>query len=257
MSLPEAYSHSQLEVVPQQTPLPKPYEYSNHGQLAPSYDGGFAYHDQSQTLVKEKTICGLRTTTFFLVLALILVILAAGIGGGVGGTMAVNNAKNSNKSSSNATMTITTTITALSASTTSGTAASSSSSSSSASDTATARVTVPTTGTIALSCPSLNNANLAVTLTNTSTFAVTCGRDFVSAGGDLDILAITVYSIDDCAKACASYNHNWRSNVCVAATFNANLDQVPINFGTCWLKNGTGTVTSSSSNTIAGLLLNQ
>lgn len=43
----------------------------------------------------------------------------------------------------------------------------------------------------------------------------------------------------------------------MAATFDANLDQVSMNFGTCWLKNGTGTVTSSSSNTIAGMLLNQ
>ncbi|CZR61210.1 uncharacterized protein PAC_11106 [Phialocephala subalpina] len=256
MSYPEVYQHSQLEVVPQQTPLPKPYQYSNHNQglPAPSYDGSYGYQDQGQAPVKEKSICGLRTTTFFLVLALILVILAAGIGGGVGGTMAVNNAKNSAKASNSTITTITTTITAIAASTTSGSA---SSTSSSAAASSTARVTVPTNGTIALSCPSLNNANLAVSLTTTSTFTVTCGRDFVAINHVTDILAITVYSIDDCAKACASYNRNLGSVGCVAATFNADLSQVPLNFGTCWLKNGTGTVTSSSSNTLAGLLLNQ
>jgi hypothetical protein len=41
----------------------------------------------------ERTVMGLRGTTFCLLLALIFVILAAGIGGGVGGTLAVNNAR--------------------------------------------------------------------------------------------------------------------------------------------------------------------
>lgn len=42
---------------------------------------------------KDRTICGLRGTTFCLVLALIFVIIAAAVGGGVGGSLAVNSAK--------------------------------------------------------------------------------------------------------------------------------------------------------------------
>ena len=84
MAAPEAYAHSELEVAPQQSPLPAKYK---------PYDAVPEYYEGPVDPRDERTICGLRTTTFFLALALLLVILAAGIGGGVGGTMAVNNAK--------------------------------------------------------------------------------------------------------------------------------------------------------------------
>jgi hypothetical protein len=51
------------------------------------------YKQDAPYAEQQRKLCGLRTTTFFLTLALILVILAAGIGGGVGATSAVNNAK--------------------------------------------------------------------------------------------------------------------------------------------------------------------
>lgn len=84
MASPEVYRHSDLEVAPQHTVLHKPYREAvpNYGQQFPN-----------QAPRKERTVWGIRMTTFFLTLALILVILATGIGGGVGGTMAANNAK--------------------------------------------------------------------------------------------------------------------------------------------------------------------
>lgn len=42
---------------------------------------------------KPRQICGLRASTFWLLLALLAVIVAAAVGGGVGGSMAVANAK--------------------------------------------------------------------------------------------------------------------------------------------------------------------
>ena len=39
------------------------------------------------------TICGLRLTTFWLLILLAIVIVAAAVGGGVGGSLAVQNAK--------------------------------------------------------------------------------------------------------------------------------------------------------------------
>ena len=62
---------SGLEVAPQQTPAY--YQY-------PPQQG-------------ERTIFGLRRTTFFLSVALAVVIIAAAVGGGVGGTLAVQNAR--------------------------------------------------------------------------------------------------------------------------------------------------------------------
>jgi hypothetical protein len=82
MTTPQAVHHSELEVVPpRHAPAPKHEQY-----------GGLEYHPD-QAPCRARTICGLRPTTFFLVLALILVILVAGIGGGIGGTIAVKNAK--------------------------------------------------------------------------------------------------------------------------------------------------------------------
>jgi hypothetical protein len=91
MAAPQVAIHEGLEVFEPRTNPAKietykqdaPYsEQQIGGHYRPEHDGG-----------RERTLFGLRTTTFFLTLALILVILAAGIGGGVGATSAVNNAK--------------------------------------------------------------------------------------------------------------------------------------------------------------------
>src|SRR6187402_1979269 len=87
MAAPEVFSHSDLEVAPNQ-PNPRFADkyYANDPASAPRY-----YYAPDGA--KERTICGLRAATFFLTVALILVILAATISRRVGETMAVNNAK--------------------------------------------------------------------------------------------------------------------------------------------------------------------
>jgi hypothetical protein len=89
MSFPEVVSHQEgLEVDNSKT---RPFDkyVVNHGAIdeqADPHDGHYYYPQQRE-------ICGLRRTTFFLILTLTIVVLAAGIGGGVGATTAVNNAK--------------------------------------------------------------------------------------------------------------------------------------------------------------------
>ncbi|KAK0122650.1 hypothetical protein ONS96_009688 [Cadophora gregata f. sp. sojae] len=201
---------------------------------------------------KGRTMCGVRPATFFLSLALVLVILAAGIGGGVGGTMAVNNAKsenNNNNGTSIRTVTITTT-----ASPATGTIASASSSAS-GSSTSSSIISVPTAGTVALDCPNIDNTELRMTLVETSVFTVICGRDY--PGAKNDIVAVTAYSLNDCARACASYNKNSGTKYCKGAAFKSDLTlNVPVNYGNCWLKNNTQSPSSGTSNGLAALLLN-
>jgi hypothetical protein len=89
MAAPQVAVHEGLEVFEPRTHPAETYKqdapYSEQqigGHYGPEHNGGG----------RERKLCGLRTTTFFLTLALILVI-AAGKGGGVGATSAVNNAK--------------------------------------------------------------------------------------------------------------------------------------------------------------------
>ncbi|KUJ20709.1 uncharacterized protein LY89DRAFT_779431 [Mollisia scopiformis] len=170
--------------------------------------------------------------------------------------MAVTNAKNRYKDQYcvASTTSTTTTVTATSTTTTTTTTTTTSDSSASTSTSA-STITVPTSGFISLDCPALDATTLGITLQSTSLFTVTCGQDFSGPNHDIDILALVVYSLEDCAMACASYNLNWKSTICKAVRFNADLGQVGINYGTCWLKNGTGTIESSNSDTSAGMIL--
>ncbi|KAG4438079.1 hypothetical protein IFR05_006445 [Cadophora sp. M221] len=213
---------------PPPAPYPYPYPYPYPPPTSPS---------------QEKTICGVRRPTFWLSLILIFVIIASGIGGGLGGTLAVRDIKrkcsnagfnldtgsnsnpnsdsNSNGNTITRTRTLTTTTTEFSSSPTSTTSS-------------TTDITVPTSGYLSLSCPSLTGKTITAF---SSTFLVTCGQD--SAGPD--IIAIVAYSLLDCARACAAYNTNLGSRGCVAATFNSYLAYVDAHQGTCWLKNRTNT----------------
>ena len=100
--------------------------------------------------------------------------------------------------------------------------------------------TAPTDVRVALDCQNIDKSNMVIQLGNMkSTFQVACNTDY---SGKIDILAVTVYSIQDCLKACASYNRNSNSTNCAAVSFGANLTAVvPANFGNCFLKTGTGT----------------
>jgi len=77
------YYQQGLEVVP---PQAKPFDGQ---QYQHAYYPGQGYPAPEP----ERTIFGVRRTTFFLSLALAIVIIAAAVGGGVGGSMAVENAR--------------------------------------------------------------------------------------------------------------------------------------------------------------------
>ncbi|KAH8684447.1 hypothetical protein BGZ60DRAFT_523661 [Tricladium varicosporioides] len=242
------------------------YEHGAYNQSQAQFkgNGGYAPEQPGMEVIEKKgkrTICGLATTTFALLVALILVILAAGIGGGVGGTMAVNNAKNSAKSVQNpATVTITATPTTcpIAASATVGSTTSSKSAaatSTSASTSTSSAIVVPTTGVTFLDCPKLNGQSTIVTLKSTTyTYATTCGQDFAGVDGKSpDIMAVISYSLHDCAQACASFNRNSGATICKAATFDSRLSNINVNLGTCWLKNTTGAAfVATDTETVAG-----
>jgi len=83
-SAPQPLKHSELEVV---QPV------FGGGKLAQPYHSPVPGRQAGENLEEKRTICGVRSTTFILLLALLFVIVAAGVGGGVGGSLAVNNAK--------------------------------------------------------------------------------------------------------------------------------------------------------------------
>jgi hypothetical protein len=107
--------------------------------------------------------------------------------------------------------------------------------------------TLPTDAVLPLDCPHLNGSAQVVTLGSQSwTFKIECNVDFLGA---VTIMAVTVYSLGDCLRACASYNRNSNSNGCIATEFGANMTFLePNDFGTCFLKNATGTVFISGNN---------
>lgn len=52
-----------------------------------------------------------------------------------------------------------------------------------------------------------------------------------------DIMALVAYRMEDCAKACLSYDKNQPSTACKGVTFNRDLEgSVALNLGTCFLK---------------------
>lgn len=91
-----------------------------------------------------------------------------------------------------------------------------------------------------------------------NTFNVTCNQDFTPPviGGNDDIIALTVYSVNDCVRACASYNRNigGGGKLCLGAAFDANWAAVDKDGGNCWLKNNTSVI-KGGSNTQAVILL--
>ncbi|KAK0119963.1 hypothetical protein ONS95_011387 [Cadophora gregata] len=244
--------HSGLEVAPDtkpylapQSPAPTSHVQPYYGQSPESMGG-----PPGGYVGKEKTICGVRRPTFWLALLLAFVTIASGIGGGLGGSLAVRSIRRKCSSSN------------VNLDTGSGTDSSGSNSNPDAiyitrtrtitstlspdsTPTATSDITVPTSGFLALDCPSLDGNNIQAF---GSTFKVVCGQD--SAGPD--IISIVAYSLLDCARACATYNANGvaaSGKTCVAATFNSYLAYVSAHQGTCWLK----TASTKGSELVDGL----
>lgn len=133
--------------------------------------------------------------------------------------------------SASATVTLTTTV-----------SAGSTSQPSSSSSNNNAVVDPPTKGKLKLDCPGLDGSKQIINIKERSyTFDVICGADY--NGKAIDIAAITTYSLHDCMQACAMYNVKYGSeSPCIAAAFNTDLTgSVAANFGTCFIKNATGT----------------
>ncbi|GAP86266.1 hypothetical protein SAMD00023353_1801490 [Rosellinia necatrix] len=203
--------------------------------------------------VPERTICGMRRTSFFLSVALLVVILAAAVGGGVGGSLAVQNAKSTcaSKDADTAGLTVvTTTVTAPAA----GATSPATSASTSASASATEPLVVPT-GIVKLECPGLTD-DIAISLGSKSwVFTPACNIDY--SGSDFG--AVIVYSFHDCLQACAAHNHFSGEDECIAVTFKADqIHYIQSDYGNCWLKRGdpaAGRVTGGDVNFTAGAKL--
>jgi len=130
---------------------------------------------------KQRKICGLRTTTFYLSLVLAIVIVAAAVGGGVGGSIAVKNAKTPVSQSQSASST-TTTSTSL-ATTIWGPVA---------------------TGLAFSGCPAVNGTTYTSKLYPTR-FQLVCGQDIVSNSTSALLLALTS-TFGLCMELCATWN---------------------------------------------------
>ncbi|KAG9231195.1 hypothetical protein BJ875DRAFT_487239 [Amylocarpus encephaloides] len=273
---------STLEAVPQQPGLEVSHStvpkqvYSYNGDYTPvaampgGYQGGYlpplpagstSANDAPKNREKARTVFRLRPSSFLLSLALGFVILAAGIGGGVGGTLAVKNARRE-ASKEVRLSTITETVTPTTCATVAGafytSTIDSASPTTETSRTSSSNFSAPTPKNVALDCPNLTNQIQRIILKgNVYNFAITCGEDFNAVRDkSVDIVAITVYSLKDCAQACASYNRNNNDTLCKAAVFSSTFEySVRQNLGSCWLKNSTGNEASNKGNTLAGLLL--
>lgn len=93
-NLPEVYQHTYPEVAAEN--FPEHIDTSSPEVVPPSV------RDQKEIAgtSTERTICGLRRKTFWIVLAVVLlIIIAAAVGGGVGGAMAMKKSNNTSDSS--------------------------------------------------------------------------------------------------------------------------------------------------------------
>ncbi|KAK7946278.1 uncharacterized protein PG986_010599 [Apiospora aurea] len=171
---------------------------------------------------EEKRICGLTQRNFMILCIVALVILGAGIGGGVGGGLAAQNNMGSDVQTPIASPSPS--PTPLPDSSTSSSPAPSSSS-----------IPLP----IKLDCPKIDG--MLEKFDKKWTFEYKCGKDIT--GSEYDIVYFTSYVLEDCVRACTSYNKNRNSNECTAVEFNADSKA-------CAVKNATsGTPVNGASPT--------
>ncbi|KAE8330336.1 hypothetical protein BDV39DRAFT_31735 [Aspergillus sergii] len=167
----------------------------------------------------QNRICGLRRTSFWVILALIIAFIIGGaIGGGIGGSLAAKKSTDSQPS-----IPASTTLSAPFTST-SATSASESGRSITASTTSSAPVTSGTSGIAANPCPGINQT--IVTGSTGSAFTVLCGVDWPKGvqamngkGKVSDIGRATVYSIQECIDSCLGSH----KDDCKGVTYSANL----------------------------------
>jgi hypothetical protein len=105
---------------------------------------------------------------------------------------------------------------------------------------------VPTSGVLAFNCSSLDTTQSITINGATWTYNLHCGDDYT--GQRIDLAAPTVYSFNDCLKACSTYSlFTQNSTGCVGVAFNANLTNfVPRFYGNCFLKTYLGQLSTES-----------
>ncbi|KAI1294290.1 hypothetical protein F5Y03DRAFT_319404 [Xylaria venustula] len=230
---------------PQQTPSDSYKETVNYSQpgleVTSEPTKAWAPGPALPTYTRERTIFGIRRTTFFLSITVIVVVIVAAVGGGVGGSLAVQNAKSACISNSTTGISIVTaTVTAPAVVTGSATPT-------------TSGLIVAATGVVPLDCPNTTK-DITITLgTAKWVFTPACGTDY--SGSDFG--AVIVYTLHDCLQACAAHNHFTGQDECTAITFAANQTQyIPTDYGNCWLKKGSPSgVQSPNGNLVIGAQL--
>lgn len=180
---------------------------------------------------KRRTICGLSTLVFGIIIALVAIAIAAVLGGGIGGGLAAKNCRKELKSLQQSV--------ASSVPINSPTASLASSLSTASPTAAPMTITVPETG-----CPSVNGSMYAARFgSTTSYFTRIC--DTVKTGGDM--FQISTPSWSACMDSCAQYNKYYQPNN--GTTLCAGVSYVPewsvhpeyaysnySNSGSCWFK---------------------
>ncbi|KAM7187524.1 hypothetical protein V8F33_011171 [Rhypophila sp. PSN 637] len=217
------------------TVSPPPQVASYRPPLDGSYAGNSYGYEPPAEKTGDGTICGLRRTTFILstIIAILLLALALGLGLGLG--LGRNGGQSDGQKG-----------TSLGAN------------ESSSSPTPTTAETTPLTGTrttmiltvsqtvtnlptmLDLDCPSPANPSPTVKLLGpagnpTSTFTMNCGKDNVG----FDIMNTLSYSMEDCMRACAMYNH-FSKQRCAGVQFWKDIAASTSKWdGNCFLKSGT------------------
>jgi len=137
---------------------------------------------------KERKIWGLRTTTFWLSLALGIVVTAAIVGGGVGGSIAVSNAKTPIAQVQSATSASSTTSTSL----------------------ATTAWGPVATGQAFTGCPAANSS-IYTSKFNPTRFELVCGLE-IPYNSTSDILYALTSTLELCVELCATWNEMATTN---------------------------------------------
>ncbi|KAK5655505.1 hypothetical protein OQA88_5776 [Cercophora sp. LCS_1] len=211
---------------------------------------------------ETKRIMGLRRPTFWLIVVLVLVVIIAAVGGGVGGSLAVEKARQDAIAQQAGTSSLsaggTTSPSSTSRAPQAGTTAASSQGSAPTIGTVNGAIVVPTVGILPLECPGLTGSQQTVTYKEKSwTYRLSCGTDYAAN----DTVALVMYTLTDCLKACSSYNMNLDlfrpgTKKCLGVTFNKNLENsVRVDFGTCWLKDTVADPKSRSQTDLVGAQL--
>ncbi|OOQ86674.1 hypothetical protein PEBR_20743 [Penicillium brasilianum] len=207
----------------------------------------------------NKTICGLKPTVFWTLLAIaLLVVIGAAVGGGVGGTLANRHTSEPSTTNGSSSSTSSTFLTISTTSTTSTTATTKTASTASS-----APVTSGTTGVAANPCPGKNLTT--VTGSDGSIFTLLCAVDWprgepASSGNGTvkDLTRTTRYTLQSCISDCVDWNKDSSNDsTCKGIIYTANLTAAYDGGqdGNCFLKNSVGVYYPNSNTSMAAGML--